>query len=165
MPISLKLFTTKRGKSEERDALWDAHASLRCGNPARCVRVLAEWLSSRGDQPDDFRWLTAQIVEWQDRRVISWLAESRVARLLGLKRPAEALSIIAERLRADPRFRPQSSADTLSLAQLAARSGVPRVSQILLSDFSARFPGDPRIPIAEALKKRLAQPVPAQMRA
>src|SRR5579871_6123667 len=75
-------------RGDERIVLWDAHASLRCFNPTRTVRVLAEWLASRGDQPEDYAHLAAQIIDWQDRRVISWLTDARVARLLTLKRSA-----------------------------------------------------------------------------
>jgi hypothetical protein len=145
--------------------LWDAHSSMRCGNPTRSVRVLSNWLKARGNQPEDYGRLAEQITDWEDRRVISWLTEAHITRLLTLKRSAEALPIVAERLRADPRFRPRSSEDTLSLAQLAARSGAQRISRILLSDFSSRFPGDPRVSVSEALKRRLAQETPARMRA
>lgn len=159
---------TSAAKRELRDGsamLWDAQSSMRCGNPARSWRVMSQWLRSRGDQPEDYGWLSTQIIDWEDRRVISWLTEARITRLLTLKRSTEALSVVAERLRANPRFRPISSADTLSLAQLAARSGAQRISQILLSDFSACFPADPRISVVEALKRQLAQPAPARMRA
>jgi hypothetical protein len=39
---------------------------------------------------------------------------------------------------------------------LAARGGgVPRIARILLSDFAARFKGDPRVTEAEALSAHL----------
>lgn len=155
-------------KGEPRDntaVLWDAHCSMRCGNPARSWRVLSEWLKSRGDQPEDYGWLFARMLNWKDRWVISRLTEARVARLLILRRSTEVLDVVAQRLTVDPHFRPSSAADTLSLAQVAARGGAQRISRILLSDFSARFPGDPRVSVSEALKRRLAQQAPAQMRA
>ena len=145
--------------------LWDAHCSMRCGNHARSWRVLSEWLRSRGDQPEDYGWLFAHISHWEDRRVISRLTEARVARLLALRRSTEVLDVVTKRLSADPHFRPCSAADTLNLAQIAARGGAQRISRTLLSDFSARFPGDPRVPVSEALKRRLTQQAPARMRA
>jgi|SRR5580700_3779488 hypothetical protein len=145
--------------------LWDAHCSMRCGNHARSWRVLSEWLRSRGDQPEDYGWLFAHMSDWEDRRVISRLTEARVARLLALRRSTEVLDVVAQRLIADPHFRPCSAADTLNLAQIAARGGAQRISRTLLSDFSARFPGDPRVPVSEALKRRLTQQPPARMRA
>ena len=157
-----------KAKNELRDdqtVLWDAHSSMRCGNPARSWRVLAEWLKSRGDQPEDYGWLVSRMFNWEDRRVIARLTEARVARLLILRRSAEVLDVVAQRLTADPHFRPSSAADTLSVAQIAARGGAQRISRTLLSDFSARFPGDPRVSVSEALKRRLTQPAPARMRA
>jgi hypothetical protein len=144
--------------------LWDARGSMRCGNPGRSWRVLSEWLRSRGDAPEDYEWLFARIRNW-DVQVISSLTKSRVTRLLALRRSAEVLDVATQRLRVDPRFRPSSAADTLSLAQIAARSGAQRISRILLSDFSTRFPGDPRVSVSEALKRRLDQQTPARMRA
>jgi hypothetical protein len=154
--------------SELRDdgaVLHDAHNSLRCGNPVRSWRVLSEWLKSRGDLPEDYGWLYARVSTWEDRWVISRVTEARVARLLALRRSAEALNVAAQRLTVDPRFRPSSAADTLTLAQLAARSGALRIARALLSDFGARFADDPRVSVSEALKRRLTQPAPARMRA
>jgi hypothetical protein len=154
-------------KCELNDAavLQDAHGSMRCGNPARSWRVLAEWLKSRGDQPQDYGWLSARVIHWEDRRVLSRLTEARVARLLVLKRSTEALRVVTERLTADRHFRLSSAADTLILAQIAARGGAPRISRALLSDFDIRFAGDPRVSISEALKRRLTQQRPVRMRA
>ena len=150
---------------DDSAVLRDAQCSMRCGNHARSWRVLSEWLRSRGDQPEDYEWLSARMINWEDKRVISRLTEARVARLLALKRPTEVLKVVAQRLGADPHFRLSSAADTLSLAQVAARSGAPRISLTLLSDFGVRFSGDPRVSISEALKRRLSQQVPARMRA
>ena len=150
---------------QESAVLWDAHCSMRCGNPARSWRVLSEWLRSRGDQPEDYSWLSSRMQNWEDRRVISQLTEARVGRLLALRRNVEVLDVVRERLSVDPHFRPRSSADTLSLAQIAARGGAQRISRTLLSDFSARFPGDPRVSVSDALKRRLTQQAPARLRA
>jgi hypothetical protein len=160
--------TARTAKNElrgESAMLQDAHASMRCGNPARSWRVLSEWLQSRGDRPEDYRWLFALVSNWEDSRVISRLTEARVARLLVLRRSTEVLTVVAQRLTVDPHFRPSSAADTLSLAQIAARGGAQRVSRILLSDFSVRFAGDPRVSVSEALKRRLNQQAPAGLRA
>lgn len=156
---------TKNEVLDDTTALWDARCSMRCGNPARTWRVLSEWLNSRGNQPEDYAWLSARMLNWEDRGVIARLTEARVARLLILKRSTEVLDVAAQRLTVDPHFRPSSAADTLSLAQIAARGGAQRISRALLSDFSARFPGDPRVSVSEALKRRLTQQAPARMRA
>ena len=154
-----------RSELGEDYLLWDAKSSVRCGNPVRSWRVLSDWISSRGDKAEDYKWLAAQRYGWEDARLISWLTEARIARLFALRRSAEALNVVTHRLSVDPLFRPRSAADTLSLAQTAARSGAERISKILLSDFSARFPGDPRISVSEALRRRLNQPTPERMRA
>jgi hypothetical protein len=151
-------------KSEPGDdcavILRDAHGSMRCGNPARSWRVLSEWLGSRGDQPEDYGWLCARIFNWEDGGIVARLTEARVARLVALRRSPEVLDVVAQRWTVDPHFRPSSAAVTLALAQIAARGGAQRISRILLSDFGARFAGDPRVSVAEALKRRLTQPAP-----
>jgi hypothetical protein len=156
--------TAKQELREGSAMLWDAHGSMRCGNPVRSWRVLSQWLKSRGDQPEDYGWLSARMATW-DERVISQLIEARVTRLLVLRRSSEVLDVVAQRLRVDPNFRPLTAADTLTVAQIAARTGAQRISRILLSDFSSRFPGDPRDSVAEALKRRLTEQTPARMRA
>lgn len=171
LPAAIRRFwprgrTSPKGEPEgDASVLQDAHISMRCGNPGRSWRVLSEWLMSRGDRPEDFGWLSANISNWQDGSVMARLTEARVARLLALRRSAEALKVAVQRLRLDPRFRPSSAADTLSLAQLAARGGAPRVAGILLSDFGARFSGDPRVAVSEALKRRLTEPTPVRLQA
>jgi hypothetical protein len=148
-------------KSELRDdnaMLRDARRSMICGNHARSWRVLSEWLKSRGEQTADYEWLSVNMLDWEDGWVISRLSEARVARLLVLKRTSEVLTVALQRLSVDSQFRPSSAADTLTLAQIAARGGAQRISRTLLSDFSFRFPGDPRVSISEALLRRLSHP-------
>lgn len=153
----------ERRKDERRRdeaILRDAQASLRCGNPNRSLRVMAEWLHERGDLAEDYAWLCSRIASWDDARLINQLAQERVARLLTLKRADEALELMVQRLSTDRAFRPKTSADTLKIAQLAAQSRHARIALALLSDFAARFKGDPRIPVAYALKQHLSAPAP-----
>jgi len=134
----------------------DAYGLMRAGSHVKSWQVLADWLKSRGDAPEDYHWLCERTVTWDDPRYITRLTEELVARLLALKRSGEALDVVAKRLSLDPSFRPKSAADTLGLAQLAARGGgAPRVARALLSDFAARFAGDPRVPVADALAHHL----------
>jgi hypothetical protein len=66
------------------------------------------------------------------------------------------LDVVAKRLSVDSGFRPKSAADTLSIARLAARGGgAPRIARALLSDFAARFAGDPRVAEANTLAHQL----------
>jgi hypothetical protein len=142
--------------AEDEAMLLDAHGSMRASNPGRCWRVLNEWLNSRGDEADDYAWIASKIGAWGDSNYVDRLYQERVSRLLAVKRTDEALDVTVRRLSVDPRFRPKSSADTLKLAQLGAQGGrLPRLSRLLLVNFAARFKGDPRVPVAEALMRHL----------
>jgi hypothetical protein len=145
----------KRNKEDVREhekLVLDAYGLMRAGAHVKSWQVLAQWLKFRGDTPDDYRWLCEYTVSWGDPRYVTRLTEEHVERLLILKRSGEALDVVAKRLSVDPSFRPKSAADTLSLAQLACQGGgLPRVARALLSDFGARFAGDPRVPVADAL--------------
>jgi hypothetical protein len=135
----------------------DAHGSLRAHNPLRSWRLLTGWIKSRGERPEDYAWLSARIADWNDGRIVSRLTQERVARLLVLERGGEALKVAADRIALDARFRPRSAADTLILAQLAARHSALRpLATILLSDFALRFKGDLRTSIAGKLRQRLS---------
>ncbi|HSZ08619.1 MAG TPA: hypothetical protein VK794_08805 [Steroidobacteraceae bacterium] len=134
----------------------DAYGLMRANAHLKCWQVLTDWLQSRGHSPEDYRWLCERTETWDDSRYITRLTEERVARLLTLKRTGEALDVVAKRLKLDPAFRPKSAADTLNVAQLAARGGgASRVAKVLLSDFAARFAGDPRVAVAQALAQHL----------
>src|ERR1700742_5164936 len=74
-----------RSELGEDYLLWDAKSSVRCGNPVRSWRVLSDWISSRGDKAEDYKWLAAQIYGWGDARLISWLTEARIARLFSFR--------------------------------------------------------------------------------
>ncbi|HEY0749492.1 MAG TPA: hypothetical protein VGD63_22515, partial [Steroidobacteraceae bacterium] len=143
--------------------LLEAYGAMRANNHIRSWQLMADWLKSRGDQPGDYAWLCERTAAWDDARYISRLTEERVARLLGLKRTGEALDVVSRRLILDPGFRPKTAADTLAVAQLAARGGgVPRVARTLLSDFGARFQGDPRAAVAAALAEHLSSHTPTK---
>jgi hypothetical protein len=123
--------------------------------------MLEDWLQSRGNTPEDYRWLCERTQSWDDPRYVTRLAEELIARLLTLKRAGEALDVAALRLNLDATFRPKSAADTLAIAQLAARGGgASRLARILLSDFAVRFAGDPRLGEVQALKDHLGPLAP-----
>jgi hypothetical protein len=157
--VSPERTAARRDKEEQRlhdKVVLDAYGLMRADAHLKCWQVLTDWLQSRGSSPEDYRWLCERTETWDDSRYITRLTEERVARLLTLKRTGEALDVVAKRLNLDPAFRPKSAADTLNIAQLAARGGgASRVAKVLLSDFAARFAGDPRIPVAQALAQHL----------
>lgn len=152
--------TQARADKEElrrHDAMvHDAYGLMRADSHLKCWQTLTDWLKARGSSPEDYRFLCERTASWDDGRYVTRLTEEFVERLLILKRTGEALEVVGQRLNVDPAFRPKSAADTLSIAQLAARGGgMPRVARMLLADFATRFAGDPRVPVAEALKNHL----------
>lgn len=154
----------KEQRREHESMVLEAYGSMRANNHIRSWQLMADWLKSRGDQPEDYAWLCERTASWDDPRYITRLTEERVTRLLALKRTGEALDVVSLRLSADPGFRPKSAADTLTVAQLAARGGgVPRVARTLLCDFAARFEGDPRVAVASALAQHLSSAAPPKL--
>jgi len=155
---ALKAKETERASDKH---VLDAYGLMRAGSHVKSWQMLEDWLKSRGNSPEDYRWLCERTLSWDDPRYITRLTEEHIARLLTLKRAGEALDVVGQRLDLDPNFRPKSAADTLSIAQLAARGGgAPRVARVLLSDFAARFAGDPQLPAAQALKDHLGPLAP-----
>lgn len=143
----------------------EAYGLMRADSHLACWQMLTRWLETRGASSQDYRWLCERTASWDDARYVTRLTEECIARLLVLKRTGEALEVLAKRLDLDPAFRPKGAADTLGLAQLAARGGgMPRVARRLLSDFAARFAGDPRVPVADALKDQLGAGAAAPLR-
>jgi hypothetical protein len=137
-------------------AVTEAYGQVRVGSHTQAWQQLQAWLTSRGNAPDDYRWLCGRVAAWGDPRYITRLTEDYVDRLLALKRNGEALDVVARRLGQDPTFRPKSAAATLQIARMAAAGGgTPRVAHTLLADFSARFAGDPSVAAADALARHL----------
>jgi hypothetical protein len=138
-----------------------AYGLMRANSHIQSWQMLTDWLTSRGNSTEDYRWLCERVQSWDDARYVTRLTEERLDRLLILKRSGEALDVVAQRLQVDPGFRPKSAAHTLAIAQLAARGGgKPAVARSLLADFAARFPGDPHVAAAGALAQQLGPLAP-----
>jgi hypothetical protein len=151
----------KQTQRENDKVVHEAYGLMRAGSHIKSFQMLEDWLKTRGNTPEDYRWLCERTLTWDDPRYVTRLTEELIARLLLLKRSGEALDVVAQRLNLDPRFRPKSAADTLRIAQLAARGGgASRLARILLSDFAARFAADPQLPTALALKDHLGPLAP-----
>jgi hypothetical protein len=151
----------KQTQRENDKLVHAAYGLMRAGSHIKSFQMLEDWLKSRGNAPEDYRWLCECTLSWDDPRYVTRLTEELIGRLLMLKRTGEALDVVARRLNLDPNFRPKSAADTLTIAQLAARGGgASRLARILLSDFAARFVGDPHVPAAQALKDHLGPLAP-----
>ena len=142
---------------QSHGAVTEAYGKMRAGSHIECWEQLQDWLTKRGHDPEDYRWLCDRVASWGDPRYITRLSQDYLERLLKLKRTGEALNLVARRLGDDPAFRPKSAATTLQIARLAAAGGgAVRVARILLADFPARFPGDPAIPLADELARTLS---------
>ena len=151
----------KQTQRENDRQVHEAYGLMRAGSHVKSFQMLEEWLKSRDNAPEDYRWLCERTLSWGDPRYVTRLTEEYVARLLTLKRTGEALDVVGQRLNLDPSFRPKSAADTLAIAQLATRGGgASRLARILLSDFAERFAGDTRVPAALALKEHLGPLAP-----
>lgn len=151
----------KQTQRENDKHVHEAYGLMRAGSHIKSFQMLEDWLKRRGSTPEDYRWLCERTVSWDDPRYVTRLTEELVARLLTLKRTGEALDVSAQRVNLDPNFRPKSAADTLAIAQLAARGGgASRLARTLLSDFAERFAGDPRVATALALKDHLGPLAP-----
>jgi hypothetical protein len=134
----------------------EAYGQMRVGSHTHAWQLLQTWLTTRGNAPDDYRWLCGRVASWSDSRYVTRLTEEYVDRLLALKRNGEALDVVARRLTDDPSFRPKSAATTLQIARIAAGGGgTPRVARTLLADFPTRFAGDPCVAAANALARHL----------
>jgi hypothetical protein len=130
---------------------------MRANKHVQSWELMQQWVMSRGNDPHDLEWLCMRVSSWEDPRYFTRFSEEYIERLVALKKNSEALKVLAARLAVDPKFRPKTAADTLSLAQLAARGGgAPRLARALLSDFAVRFPGDARVAIAQSLAEHLA---------
>jgi hypothetical protein len=141
---------------QSENELTEAYGQMRAGSHTRSWEQLQAWLTSRGNAPEDYRWLCERVASWGDARYVTRLTEDYVDRLLTLKRTGEALDVVARRLAEDPSFRPKTAAATLQIARIAvAGGGTPRVARTLLADFPMRFAGDPSVAAAAALAHQL----------
>jgi hypothetical protein len=140
---------------EDERTVTEAYGLLRAREHVKSWNLLQSWLANHDHNPDAYRWLCDRVAHWNDSRYANRLTEELVSRLLAGRRTGEAIDAVSHRLEADATFRPASSADTLAIAQLAAKGGKIRVARMLLADFASRFPADPRQPIVDTLAKHL----------
>jgi len=129
---------------------------MRARSHAEAWNVLRDWLTSRGNAPQDYHWLIERLEGWHDARYVTRATGEYIERLVALRQTGEALDALTHRLERDPAFRPKSARATLVLAQLSVEGGGrPRIARALLSDFDERFPGDPGAPAARRVAAHL----------
>ena len=99
----------ERGRDLERSEkeVWDAYGQMRAGTHTDAWQRLQAWLASRGNTPEDYRWLCARVADWSDPRYVTRLTEEYVERLLLLKRNGEALDVGRRPPRRRPLLSPQ----------------------------------------------------------
>lgn len=146
----------KRELRQSEKEVWEAYGKLRAGSHVQAWDMLQKWLVSRGNAPEDYRWLCGRVASWGDPRYVTRITQDYIERLLALKRNGEALDTAARRLADDPSFRPKTASATLQIAQIAAGGGgQSRVARALLADFPERFAGDPCVAAAATLARHL----------
>jgi hypothetical protein len=146
----------KEDHAQSEKLVHEAYGLMRADRHVDAWERLQRWLAEHGHAVDAYAWICDSVSGWDDPRYLTRLSQDHLERLLALKRTGEALTLVANRLSADPTFRPKTAAATLQIAQLAARGGgAPKVARVLTSDFAARFPGDPHTPTAVTLARHL----------
>ena len=142
----------ERTRDREIDRIY---AEWRGGAHANAWQTVLGLVSNSSDPIAELRWLHQRAAQWPDGRLADRLARELLPRLLAKRSTGEALDLVRERLRKDARFRPASSADLLTLVQLARTAGDRPTARLLLQDFSKLYPGDPAQAMVDRLNTQL----------
>jgi hypothetical protein len=142
----------ERARDREIDRIY---AEWRGGAHANAWNTVLALVGKSSDPIGELRWLHQRAAQWPDGRLADRLARELLPRLLGKRSTGEALDLVRERLRKNPRFRPASSADLVTLVQLARTAGDRATARALLQDFSTLYPGDPAQAMVDRLNTQL----------
>jgi hypothetical protein len=142
----------ERARSKEIERIY---AEWRGGAHANAWKTVLALVSQGKDELAELRWLYQRTARWPDGRLADRLAREMLPRLLTKRLTGEALDLVRERLRKDPKFRPAGSADLLTLVHLARAAGDRATARLLLNDFSALYPGDPAQAVVDRLNTQL----------
>lgn len=142
----------ERARDKEIDRIY---AEWRGGAHANAWKTVLALVSQSKDEVAELRWLHQRAAQWPDGRLADRLARELLPRLLAKRITGEALDVVRERLRKDPRFRPAGSADLLALVHLARAAGDRATARLLLQDFSTLYPGDPAQAVVDQLNTQL----------
>ena len=139
-----------------RDRTFDRiYAEWRGGAHANAWQTVQALVGQSQDEMVELRWLYQRAAQWPDGRLADRLARELLPRLLAKRSTGEALDLVRERLRKDPRFRPAGSADLVTLVHLARTSGDRATARLLLQDFSKLYPDDPAQAVVDRLNTQL----------
>lgn len=142
----------ERARDKEIDRIY---AEWRGGAHANAWNTVLAIVGKSSDPIAELRWLHQRASQWPDGRLADRLARELLPRLLAQRSTGEALDLVRERLRKDPRFRPAGSAELLTLVQLARAAGDRATARLLLQDFSQLYPGDPAQAMVDRLNTQL----------
>lgn len=142
----------ERARSHEIDRIY---AEWRGGAHANAWNTVLGIVSKSSDPISELRWLYLRAAQWPDGRLADRLARELLPRLLAKRATGEALDLVRERLRKDPRFRPAGSADLVTLVQLARTAGDRATARLLLQDFGRFYPDDPAQSVVDRLNTHL----------
>jgi hypothetical protein len=131
------------------------YAQWRGGAHANAWNTVLGLVGKSSDPIAELRWLYQRAAQWPDGRLADRLARELLPRLLAQRSTGEALDLVRERLRKDPRFRPVGSAELLTLVHLARTAGDRATARLLLQDFSKLYPGDPAQAMVDRLNTQL----------
>lgn len=142
----------ERERSREFDRIY---AEWRGGAHANAWNTVLGIVGKGSDPLAELRWLYQRAAPWPDGRLADRLAREMLPRLLAKRTTGEALDLVRERLKKDPRFRPAGSADLLTLVHLARTAGDRATARLLLQDFSKLYPDDPAQSVVDRLNTQL----------
>jgi hypothetical protein len=145
-----------RERQREIDHLIDRiFAEWRGGAYGNAWRTIEAHLQNSARPSEELRVLFARAEQWPDGRLAYRLAQELLPHLLAARRTGDALSIVRSQLRADARFRPLASGDTIKLIELARDAGDRRTARLLLADFADKYEDEVSRRIAAQLALQL----------
>jgi hypothetical protein len=143
-----------RERQRDIDQLIDRiFAEWRGGAYGNAWRTIEAHLQKSARPSEELQVLFARAEQWPDGRLAYRLAQELLPHLLAARRTGDALNIVRSQLRADERFRPLASTDTIKLIELARDAGDRRTARMLLADFANRYDDE----IARRIAAQLAQ--------
>jgi hypothetical protein len=145
-----------RERQRELDQLIDRiFAEWRGGAYGNAWRTIETHLQKSPRPSEELQALFARAMQWPDGRLAYRLAQELVPQLLLARRTGDALNIVRSQLRADARFKPIASADTIKLIELARDAGDRRTARMLLAGFADKYDDETAQRIAANLAQQL----------
>jgi hypothetical protein len=144
----------ERERQRELDQLIDRiFAEWRGGAYGNAWRTIEAHLQRSARPSEELQALFARAAQWPDGRLAYRLAQELVPQLLAARRTGDALNIARSQLRADARFKPIASADTIKLIELARDAGDRHTARLLLAGFADKYEDE----VAQRIAANLAQ--------